>query len=149
MADSYTQSAGAKLSIGDSSSSPIYTVVAGITNFGEFGRQYERGTFNPVKDRRTRKYKGSYDEGSFTLDLARDLTDQGQTDMMTALDSDDPVPIKIELDDAPAGSGTNPTSFKFDALVMSFTTNIGGTNDYVSAQVQIEITSDITETAAA
>jgi hypothetical protein len=32
---------------------------------------------------------------------------------------------------------------------MSFTTNIGTTNDYVSGTVQMEIVSDITETAAA
>jgi len=149
MADSYTTSAGATLHIGDSSSPPNYTKVAGITNIPEFGRSYERGTFNPLGDRRTRKYKGAYDEGSFSVELARDLSDQGQTDLQTAVDSDTPVPIKIELNDAPSGSGTSPTTFEFDALIMSFTTAIGTTNDYVSGTVQMEIVSDITETAAA
>jgi hypothetical protein len=145
----YTQSAGATLHIGDSSSPPSYTKISGITSIPEFGRSYERGTFNPLGDRRTRKYKGAYDEGSFSVELARDLSDQGQTDLQAAVDSDDPVPIKIELDDAPSGSGTSPTSFEFEALIMSFTTNIGTTNDYVSGTVQMEIVSDITETAAA
>jgi hypothetical protein len=145
----YTQSAGATLHIGDSSSPPSYTKISGITSIPEFGRSYERGTFNPLGDRRTRKYKGAYDEGSFSVELARDLSDQGQTDLQAAVDSDDPVPIKIELDDAPSGSGTSPTSFEFEALIMSFTTNIGTTNDYVSGTVQMEIVSEITETAAA
>jgi len=150
MADfDYKQSAGATLSIGDSSSPPTYTVVGGITNIPEFGRSYERGTFNPIGDRRTRKYKGAYDEGSFSVELARDVSDQGQTDLQTAVDSDDPVPIKIELGDAPSGSGTSGTTFEFEALIMSFTTAIGTTNDYVSGTVQMEIVSDITETAAA
>jgi len=145
----YTQSAGATLHIGDGSSPPSYTLVSGITSIPEFGRSYERGTFNPLGDRRTRKYKGAYDEGSFSVELARDLSDTGQTDLQTAVDSDDPVQIKIELDDAPPGSGTTPTMFEFNALIMSFTTNIGTTNDYVSGTVQMEIVSDITETAAA
>jgi len=149
MAQDFTQSAGATLSIGDSSSPPTYTKVAGITNIGEFGRSYNVGNYNPLADRRTRKYKGEYDEGSFSLNLARDLSDQGQSDLRTALDSDDPVPIKIELADAPAGSGTSPTMFEFDALVTSFTTNIGSTSDYVSGTVNIEIVSDITFTEAA
>jgi len=149
MAQDFTQSAGATLSIGDSSSPPVFTKVAGITNIGEFGRNYNVGNYNPLADRRTRKYKGAYDEGSFQISLARDLSDQGQSDLQTALDSDDPVPIKVELDDAPPGSGTNPTSFEFDALVTSFTTNVGGTSDFVSATINIEVVSDITETQAA
>jgi len=149
MPQEFTQSAGATLSIGDSSSPPSYTEVAGITNFGEFGRSYQVGNYNPVSDRRTRKYKGSYDEGSFQLSLARDLSNEGQSDLQAALDSDDSVPIKIELDDAPSGSGTSGTTFEFDALVTSFTTAIGGTGDFVSATVNIEVVSDITETQAA
>ena len=145
MAQDFTQSAGATLEVDDGSGTSTFVTVAGITNFAEFGRQYERGTFNPVGDRRTRKYKGSYDEGSFTIDLARDLTDSGQTQLSTAVNSDDPKKMQIKLDDS---GGTNPTTFEFDALVMSFTTNIGGTSDFVSGQVQIEIVSDIAETPA-
>jgi len=139
MADfDYKQSAGATLSVGDTSSPVSYTVVGGITNIPEFGRSYERGTFNPVGDRRTRKYKGAYDEGSFSVELARDVSDSGQTALQTAVDSDEPVPIKIELGDAPSGSGTTGTTFEFDALIMSFTTAIGTTSDFVSGTVQME-----------
>lgn len=150
MADSYKTSAGATLFIGDSSSPPSYTKISGITNMGEFGRQYNQGTFTPVGSRGTEKYKGSFDEGNPTFDLARDLSDQGQTDLQTALDKDEYQPFKIELDDAPSGSGTSPTTYEFRAKVMSLTTNIGGADDYVSGQVTLAIEPDsVTETAAA
>lgn len=150
MADSYKTSAGATLSIGDSSSPPTYTKISGITNMGEFGRQYNQGTFTPVSGRGTEKYKGSFNEGDPTFDLARDLSDDGQTQLQDALDKDEYMPFKIELDDAPSGSGTSPTTYEFRAKVMSLTTNIGGADDYVSGQVTLGIEpNSMTKTAAA
>ena len=59
-----------------------------ITDAGEFGRQYNLVTHNPIGDRRTVKKKGAYNDGQMTLQLARDPSDTGQAGLVTALASD-------------------------------------------------------------
>lgn len=145
------QSAGAKLYIGTKAANPAtdtYVEVAEIDNFGEFGKSYETVKFNPVAKKRTQKLKGSYDEGSLTLSLGRVPSDDGQEALQIAVDDSDAYNIKITLDDAPAGASAKPTTFHFKALVMSYTTNIGGVDGVVKANVKLEINSDISEAAA-
>lgn len=142
--------AGSKLYIGttaESGAGDTFDPVAEIESIGEFGRQYEEIRFTAIDNRRTQKFKGAYDNGSLSLALGRDLSDDGQAALKAAAATDGAYNIKIELNDAPAG-GT-PTTFAFKARVMSFTANIGGVNDLVRAACTLSLTSDVTETPAA
>lgn len=144
----FIQSAGAIFRLSDDSSPTNLVQVGEIVSIGEFGKTYNRGTFNPLSDRRTRKFKGAFDEGSFTIEVAYDPADSGQDAVETALDSDDDFDAQVELGDQPSG-GSNGTQFDFTCKILSFTRNIGTTEDFVRASIQVEITSAITETAAA
>ncbi|UYW25657.1 hypothetical protein OKC48_20645 [Methylorubrum extorquens] len=145
-------SAGCALLIGTTSAnaaSDTYLPVGEITNIPEFGRVYQEITHNSVGDRSTKKFKGSYNEGSITITLGRDISDAGQAAMVAARDSDADFNFKVTLNDAPStGASPKPTTYLFKAKVMSFTTNIGGPNQIVGASAMIGISGAITETAA-
>lgn len=108
--------------------------VGEITNFGELGREYSEVTHNPVGSRGTQKFKGSFNEGTMSLQLALDETDVGQDLMEAALDSDDDYSFKLELQ-----SGSIRY---FQAKVMSFKTNVGDVNSITSASCQLSITTN-------
>ena len=113
--------------------------VGEVTNLGDFGRKYTLVTHNPVGDRATYKFKGSYDDGALQLQMARVPDDAGQEVIVTALDSDDKYNFKVELDDNPGGTGSAPTTFKFKGLVMSYTANVGSVNNIVQSMVELQI----------
>lgn len=144
-------SAGSKLSIGTTSATPAtdtYAEVSEITNIPEFGRVYQEITHQAVGSRDTKKFKGSYNDGSVTLTLGRDISNAGQAALVAARDNDSDFNFKITLNDAPlTGASPKPTTYLIRAKVMSFTTNIGGPNQIVGASVMLGISS-ITETAA-
>ena len=56
-----------------------FTDCGEVTNVGEFGRMYEMVRINNLKGGATRKFKGSYDNGTFELELLFDRADAGQT----------------------------------------------------------------------
>lgn len=147
--------AGAKLYIGpadDSASSSgdyiglSYDEVAEIEDIGEFGDSVNEVTFTALSDRRVRKFKGSFDAGTLELTLGRDPSDDGQGAMIDALASDDDYAFKVELNDA-EGSG-DPTTFFFRGKVMSYTAQIGNTENVVRASASIAINSEIIEVPA-
>ncbi|WP_287914178.1 InlB B-repeat-containing protein [Comamonas sp.] len=111
--------------------------VAEITDLGEFGRQYNLVTHNPLDTRRTGKRKGSYNDGSITVPLARDTGDQGQAVMKAALLSDESYSYRITLQDG--------TKFYFSAQCMSFTNTVGGVDSITGHNAQLEIDNDIIE----
>jgi len=117
-----------------------YNAVGEVTDLGEFGREYALVTHNPLGARRTVKRKGSYNDGQVAMTVARVPSDTGQADIITALDSDDPVAFEIVLQDG--------TTLYFAGVVMSYTTNVGSVDQITSASVMIEITTDIVEVAA-
>ena len=117
-----------------------YNAVGEVTDLGEFGREYSVVTHNPLGARRTVKRKGSYNDGQVSMTVARVPSDAGQADIITALDSDDPVAFEIVLQDG--------TTLYFAGVVMSYTTNVGSVDQITSASVMIEITTDIVEVAA-
>ena len=146
--------AGSQLSIGtDTVSAPdpvvdSYTNVAEVVEIPEFGRVYEVVLHNPIDNRKTFKFKGSYNDGSFAIGIGRDVSDAGQAAMLATLDSDLTYNLRIQLNDDPDnGSGSAPTTYYIPAKVMSFPTNIGTVNSIVSATVNIEVDGDITEVA--
>ena len=112
-----------------------YTEIGEVTNIGEFGKQYNLVTHNPISNRRTQKYRGSYNQGQLQLEMARDTADPGQADLIAANDSDDNVSIRVTLQD-----GTN---LYMHCQVFSYVTGVGGVDDITSATAQLEINSEI------
>jgi hypothetical protein len=143
--------AGAKLYIGGTgalNSESNWVEVGEIVDFGEYGKSYELVTHNPVGNRKTFKFKGSYNEGALALQLGQDTSDLGQAALLTARDSDSAYNFKVELTDEAETSGATPTTDTFKGMVMNFTTQVGSVNSIVGAACNIEISGDITRTAA-
>jgi hypothetical protein len=110
-----------------------------ITDMGEFGKEFALVTHNPLGERGTIKRKGSFNNGSITLQLGLDNSDAGQGALQTALESDDSVALEVELQDG--------TIYYFTAQVMSFMINVGSVDQITSASVMLEIDRDIVEVA--
>lgn len=115
----------------------VYTEIGEVTDLGEFGRQYNLVTHNPLGNRRTVKRKGSYNDGTVSMQLGRDTSDAGQTILATAVDDDDSHYFKVVLQDG--------TIFYFSAQVMSYTTNVGSVDQITGSTVSLEIDNDIIE----
>lgn len=117
-----------------------WTEVAEITDLGEFGREYNQVTHSPLSSRRILKRKGSFNEGSMTVPMARDATDAGQILMTAASLSDDSYSFCIELQDG--------SRFYFSAQCMSYKTNVGGVDSITGRTAQLEVDNAILEVAA-
>lgn len=96
-------SAGTKLYMGGTSAAALlsdtYVEVGGIESIPEFGRSYNEVTFTPLADRGVQKYKGSYNDGSVTVPLAKDLSNAGQAALYAARDSDFDYNFKVVAND--------------------------------------------------
>ena len=114
-----------------------FTEVGEVSDLGEFGREYNVVKFNPLKDRRTVKRKGSFDDGTVQVQLAKAATDAGQVILKTATNSDASHSIKIVLQDG--------TIFYFTAQVSSSTVNVGNVDQITSSTFKLEIDNDIIE----
>ena len=118
-----------------------YALVGEVTDLGEFGREYSLVTHNPLGDRQTVKRKGSFNDGSISMTVARVPDDAGQTVLQEALDSDDNYSFNVTLQDG--------TELYFSAQVMSYTANVGTVDQITTASVTIEITDEIIEVSPA
>lgn len=139
-------SAGTKLYIGGSSvENPAldgtYQEIGEVVNIGEFGRTYAEVTHINLSDRNVKKHKGSRNDGTFTVQLAKDMDDDGQDDLRAALDIDLDFNFQLTENDDPGGTGNSGTITYFKAKVMSFTTNVGGADQIVGASVSLGIKS--------
>jgi len=138
--------AGSTLSIGEAPATldaagfgaVSYTAVGEINDMGEFSL----ATYNEIKatsvgNRRTRKLKGSYENGSMALKMNLDSGDAGQTAMKTALSSDADHSIKVVLQDG--------SIYYFAAKVMSFKVTLGGVDSITMASTDLSLNSDVVE----
>ena len=147
MATNVHTAAGSKLYIGGTGallSEAAWVEVGEIVDFGEFGKQYNLVTHNPIGDRKTYKFKGSYNEGNLAMQLGQDPEDAGQIAVEAALATDYEYNFKVELNDAPAVSGATNTIKTFKGKVMSYTTAVGSVDSIVGAACTIEISGEIT-----
>jgi hypothetical protein len=112
------------------------TTIGEVTDLGEFGREYNLITHNPIDTRATKKLKGSYNEGQISLTVALDPDDAGQTLAKTASQSDADYYFVVTLQSGDA--------FGFPAKVMSFKRSVGSVDNVVSATISLEITSTAT-----
>lgn len=117
-----------------------WTSIGEVTELGEFGRVYNIVKLNLLKDRRTVKRKGSYDDGTVAAQMARVPDDAGQAILVAAVNSDSSYSIKVTLQDG--------TKFYFSAQISSYTTNVGNVDQITSATVNFEIDNNIIEVAA-
>lgn len=108
------------------------TLVGEVTDLGEFGREYALVTHNPLASRGTVKRKGSFNEGSITMQLALDTDDAGQILLKTASKSDSDYYFKITTQ--------NGDIYYFAAQVMSFKVGVGGVDTITAATVTLELT---------
>lgn len=121
-----------------------YSPVAEVTDIGTFGKDYTLVTHNPLGDRNTYKFRGSKNNGSLDLKLAKITvlsTDAGQAALTAALNDpfDKSISLRIILQDG--------SKQYFTGKVMSFTTSIGSVNSILAGECKIEIDSDVVETA--
>ena len=109
-----------------------FTTVGNIEDGGEHGREYAEVTFNPIDTRGTRKYKGSFNEGSKTLSIAYDGADAGMVLLKAALASDSDYSFEV--------SYPNGDIDYFQAKVLTLTKATGGVDTMRMASVSLSIT---------
>lgn len=115
-----------------------YVEIGEVLEPGAIGRVYAPVPFNPVSNGATRKLKGSYDEGSMSLQLAYAPGDEGQAILASALDDDDPYPFALTIPDG--------TVKYFLARVMSAPVATGTVDSIVSSTIDLSIISGTTFT---
>ncbi len=114
-----------------------WTEVGEVTEIGEFGKTVNVITHTALSDKKVRKLKGSYDNGTLSLPMALDTSDAGQDLCMAAVDSDDAYSIKIEVQDS--------TIFYTTGLFSKFTRTVGSVDTVVMANVEAALDGDIIE----
>lgn len=107
-------------------------VIGEITDGGQHGRTYAEVKHAPLGTRGAQKFKGSFDEGTKTLQLAVDTADPGQVIAKQALNSDSNFSFKV----AYQGGDID----YFQAKVMSYQVATAGVDSIRSATIQLSIT---------
>lgn len=146
-----TQVSGTLVSIGTTAANPSgddYELVGEVANIeGEVGRTYSEITADNVSDRETEVLKGQFRTGTITLTLHKDLSDDGQTALKAASETDDLYNVRLELPDK-ATSGGHGTYIAVKARVMSFVRTFGGPTSIIGARCVLALKGDPTITAA-
>lgn len=136
-------SAGTSLKVSDSAPATFdatgynaltFTTVGEVVDLGEFGREYNLITHNPIATRGTQKLKGSFNEGAVTLQLGLDTDDAGQILLKTAANSDNNYSFLVTTQ--------NGDKYYFQAKVMSFKVGVGSVDSVTSATVSLELTTN-------
>lgn len=117
----------------------IWTEVGSINSIGEFGKEYEVISVNPLNTRRTEKILGNYDEGELTLQLNRQPADDGQDLLRERNGENVPSAFRIVLSDP------DQTVVAFLGKVAGYRTGITGSGAVVTASTTIAIDSEIIE----
>lgn len=113
-------------------------LVGEITDLGEFGREYNLITHNPIGSRGTQKFKGAFNEGQMSLQLGLDTDDAGQILMKTASLSDDDYSFKV--------TAQGGDVYYFQGKVMTWKVGFGQVDSITSANCNLELTTTATGT---
>lgn len=105
-----------------------------VTDWTPGGKTYNTTLSNPIAQRRTRKFKSTYNNDSDTITLNRDDNDAGQIKALTALDSDSEYSFQVIYQDL--------TEDFFVGIVTSMNTIAGGADAVVQVSLAIERTND-------
>src|SRR3990172_3430487 len=109
-----------------------WTAIAEITDGGDHGREYAEVTHTPIASRGVQKFKGSFNEGTKTLQLALDGDDAGQVIAKAALVSDNDYSFRVTY------QGGDKDYFQ--AKVMSFKKAASSVDSIRSASMSLSIT---------
>lgn len=110
-----------------------YTEIGEITDAGSIGRTYNTVNHQPLATRGVQKLKGSYDDGTQTLQVAYAPGNPGQVLVETALDDDDYYSFKETLQ--------NGTIIFYQAQVISAPVNVGTADTITGATIGLSVKS--------
>lgn len=110
-----------------------FETIGEVTDPGEHGVEYAEVTHTPVATRIVKKYKGSIDLGTKSVQLAVDPDDAGQIIARAALDSDADYAFEQTYQDG--------SKDYFIGKVRNFRQGAGGTDSILSATMEIMLTS--------
>lgn len=119
---------------GYEASAVVFTVLGEVVNVPEHGRQYQIINHLPLATRTVRKFKGSRDDGTVDIQLARDSDDAGQIIAVAALDSDNDYSFRIAM--------PNGDKEYFQAKVTSYRVAMPGADSVIPATVGLAITAN-------
>lgn len=102
-----------------------------ITNGGSHGRTYAAVNHSPIGSRGTQKFKGSFNEGQKTIQLAVDAEDPGQVVVKEALDDDADYAFSVTYQDGSIDY--------FLAKVMSWSKSTESVDSMYSASISLEL----------
>jgi hypothetical protein len=152
-----TTTALTKVSIGTTAPFATATAYAGdtwteidnIMDVGEAGSEAEVVTGKFVNQAYVRKLKGSRDNGTMELVVARDSADAGYQALVAAEQSSTAFNFKIELNDKPT-SGASPKNsvFYYSAIVASRKNGFNDADQIVQTTFSLAISGPIIEVAA-
>lgn len=117
-----------------------YVNIGEVTEIPEYGASAEVVSHNPLATGRTKKLKGFINNGSMSVQLARDADDAGQQLLalgVTGVNKNVEHSFRVTYQDGSIDY--------FTGQIFSYTKNPGGANSVVGSSVQIEINSDIVE----
>lgn len=114
-----------------------YSTIGEVTSIPAFGKTYNLISHNPIATRYTKKLKGSYNNGSVSIDYAKDPVDAGQILLTTASNSDASYCYRVILQDG--------NTYYFTAQAMSNTLEVGSVDSIIKGVTMLEIDSEIIE----
>lgn len=121
-----------------------FTTIGEITDIGEIGGEWSKQEHKPVNGSVV-KFKGAYDPGETTFQMALDTDDAGQILAKAAMRSTANYYFKI--------TAPNGDIYYMAAKVMSFKVNFGGSESVITASMKVDIsgtgTVDVVEKLAA
>ena len=116
--------------------SPLQFVeIEELQELGEYGTEYNLVTYSALKDRDTDKFKGQYNNGSYTTSVGRDDDDPGQIILNEGAGSDVKFLFHLKYPILEHGD-------YFEALVTSFSNSGGGLEAIAMKSLTIELTTD-------
>jgi hypothetical protein len=126
-----------------------WTAIDNIMDVGEAGTEAEIVTAKFVNKAYVRKLKGSRDNGTMELVVARDSADPGYAALIAAEATDFSYNIKVELNDKPAaGASPKNSIFYFNAIVASKKNAFNDADNIVQTTFSLAISGAIIEVLA-
>lgn len=109
-----------------------FSAIGQVTDWTPGGQVYNVVTSNPIAQRSTDKYKGTFNNGADSITVNRDDDDAGQVIIQAALTSDADQAFEVTYQDG--------TIDYFTGKVVSFDTVAGGADSIVQKTISLERT---------
>jgi len=109
-----------------------FSAIGQVTDWTPGGQVYNVVTSNPIAQRSTDKYKGTFNNGADSITVNRDDDDAGQVIIQAALTSDADQSFEVTYQDG--------TIDYFTGKVVSFDTVAGGADSIVQKTISLERT---------